>query len=292
MRVRFWGVRGAIAATQASAQGIGGNTPCVEVRGASGELVVLDAGIGLYWLGRGLLAGPHGRGQGRVSILLSHTHWDHIQGFPFFVPNYIPGNEVHLWGGVSPHLENILEGQLSPVYSPIASLTNMGASIEIHRIEDPAWTHDLGGLRLRHAVVHNGSHDCMAYRIDEPATGASVCYVAEANHDDRPTREVVELARGVDLLVHEAYYTNAEAQGRRVSLAGPSAPAPSGHSCHAEAVDAALAAGARRLLFFYHHPDHDDATIEAAVEAERARVAALGATLAIDAAREGLELDL
>lgn len=296
MRVRFWGVRGALATTEATSQGVGGNTPCVEVRDDHDALVVLDAGIGLYWLGRSLLAGPHGRGKGEVTVLLSHTHWDHIQGFPFFVPAYIAGNTVSIWGGVTPHLESILEGQLNPVYSPIVSLANMGATIQVRQLEHQEGEIAVGDLRIRHARLHNGSHDCVGYRIEEG--GRTLCYVAEVEHKDGVLDpEVVDLARGADILLHEAYFTNEElAEARagrpRPGLAGPSAPSPQGHSSFEQATELALAAGAKRLYYFYHHPDHDDATIDAAVARERARVAERGADLVVDAAREGTEITL
>lgn len=289
MRVRFWGVRGALATTEPSAQGVGGNTPCVEVRDDHDNLVVLDGGIGLYWLGRNLLAGPHGRGKGEVTVLLSHTHWDHIQGFPFFVPCFIPGNKVSIWGGVTPHLESILEGQMNPVYSPIVSLGNMGATIQVRQLEQQEGDIVVGDLRVRHARIHNGSHDCVGYRIEEGSR--SICYLAEVEHPAGVLDpEVVKLALGADVLVHEAYYTNEELEDQRPGLAGTHAPGAQGHSSFAQATDLALAAGAKRLFYFYHHPDHDDATIEKAVAQERARVARAGAALEVDAAREGTDL--
>jgi phosphoribosyl 1,2-cyclic phosphodiesterase len=287
MRVRFWGVRGALASTDAASQGIGGNTPCIEVRDAHETLVILDAGIGLYWLGKSLLSGPHGRGKGETTILLSHTHWDHIQGFPFFVPAYIPGNQIAVYGGVASRIEDILEGQLNPVYSPIVSLANMGARTRFGRIEDHAAL-PVGGLTVRHAILGNGAHDCVGYRLEEQ--GRSLVYMAEIEHPaGRLAPQALALAKDADVLVHEAYYTNEELAGA-VGLAGPTSPRASGHSSHAQAVDLALAAGAKRLLFFYHHPDHDDRTIEAAVARERARVREKGASLDIDAAREGVEV--
>lgn len=297
MRVRFWGVRGALATTEATSQGVGGNTPCIEVRDEHEALVVLDAGIGLYWLGRSLLAGPHGRGKGELTVLLSHTHWDHIQGFPFFVPAYIPGNTLSIWGGVTPHLEDILEGQLNPVYSPIVSLTNMGATIQVRQLEQQEGDIAVGELRIRHARIHNGSHDCVGYRIQEG--DRSLCYVAEVEHKDGVLDPaVLELARGADILLHEAFYTNEELAAAasdglgRAGLAGPCAPGPQGHSSFGQATELALAAGAKRLYYFYHHPDHDDATIDRAVAQERARVVERGAALEVDAAREGTEITL
>src|SRR5438105_12792363 len=98
MRVKFWGVRGSLTAPSADMIDTGGNTACIEVRTATGALLVLDAGIGLYWLGRSLLTQAYGRGQGEATIFLSRTHWDHIQGIPFFVPAHLPGNKIHIYG--------------------------------------------------------------------------------------------------------------------------------------------------------------------------------------------------
>lgn len=286
MRVRFWGVRGALATTDATAQGVGGNTPCVEVRDDHDALVVLDAGSGLYWLGKSLLAGPLGRGKGEATLLLSHTHWDHIQGFPFFVPFYIKGNTFHLWGGGAHALADIIEGQLDSTYSPIVSLANMGATIHIKRIEE-AGALTVGRMSVTHATLRNGAQQVVGYRLTEG--GRSFAYLCEVDHRAGPTPEALELARGADLLVHETYFQDEELP-RRPALAGPNAPRAEGHSSHAQAVDLALAAGARRLLFFYHHPDADDATVEAAVARARERVRARGATLEVDAAREGTEV--
>ncbi len=290
MRIRFWGVRGGMAAPSGVTTGVGGNTPCVEVRDSAGELLILDAGIGLYWLGRSLLAGPHGRGQGRTTLLLSHTHWDHIQGFPFFVPAFIPGNELAIWGGGSDHIEAILEGQMNPTYSPIVSLTNLGAQVTFGELADHASV-SVGRLTVRHGTFANGPQQIVGYRIEEE--GRSLCYIPEVEHPAEGLAPVpLELAQGVDVLIHEAYYTGDELNRGGLSLAGPSGPPAGGHTSYRKATDLALAAGAKRLYYFYHHPDHDDALIDAAVAAERDRLAAAGSDLHVEAAREGVELYL
>ncbi len=290
MRIRFWGVRGAFAATAPQSLGLGGNTPCVELRDSNGYLLVLDAGIGLYWLGRNLLTGPCGRGKGDMTVLLSHSHWDHIQGFPFFVPGFIPGNTVDIWGGGVTFLEDILEGQMSPTYSPIASMANMGASLTVGDLSEHAEL-SAGNFKIRHATFRSGPHDIVGYRIEEG--DRSLCYIAEVEHPkDGLCPEVVELAKGVDTLIHEAYYTNEEYAGSRPRLAGAAGPRSGGHCSFAQATDVALAAGVSSLQYFYHHPDHSDETILAAVEGERERVAAKGVKMRIGAAREGLEFEV
>jgi phosphoribosyl 1,2-cyclic phosphodiesterase len=287
MRIYFWGVRGATAATDPSFLGVGGNTPCVEVRDSEGNLLILDAGIGMYWLGRKLLAGPFGRGQGKVTLLLSHSHWDHIQGFPFFVPAFIPGNDVRVYGGGVDRLEDTLEGQMDPTYSPLVSLSNLGAQVSITDLPDEL---GVGNMSVTHTLTKNGEHDVVAYRLEE--AGSSLCYVCEVSHPGGLRPEVVELARGADLLIHESYYTPQEVSDGLPRLSGPRGPLPTGHSSFKDATDVALAAGVKRLLFFYHHPDHDDACIEAAVAAQRARVAEAGSELVVDTAREGAEHEI
>ena len=290
MRIRFWGVRGALAATEAEFQRVGGNTPCVEVRDRDDELLVLDAGIGAYWLGKQLLSGAHGRGQGSATLLFSHSHWDHIQGFPFFVPAFIPGNKVRVFGGGVHRLEDTLEGQMNPTYSPLVSLSNLGADVEIGGLEDNPLL-EVGQLRITHAIFPNGPHEVVGYRIEEQ--GRSLCYICEVDHPEEGLREeVVELARGCDLLIHESYYTDAELAASHPSLAGRLGPPPAGHSSFGQATDVALAAGAKRLLYFYHHPDRDDDAVDAATAEQRARVAAAGSSLEVDTAREGTEVEI
>src|SRR5688572_16590953 len=133
MKVRFWGVRGSIPAPGPETNRYGGNTSCVSVMTATGHLIIIDMGTGAVALGRSLMAAEFGKGKGHATILLSHAHWDHIQGFPFFPPIYVPGNRIDIYGAArsSSMLEGILEGQMNPHFSPIQKLKNLGASISI-----------------------------------------------------------------------------------------------------------------------------------------------------------------
>jgi phosphoribosyl 1,2-cyclic phosphodiesterase len=274
---------------------VGGNTACLEIRSSTGALVVLDAGIGIYWLGRSLLAGPHGRGQGETSILLTRTYWDHIQGFPFFIPAFIPGNKIHLYGptGSAKDLEAILEGQMRPAYSPIVSLGNMGSSIEFKSL-GPGEV-EIGGLRIQHEILVTGegrSPSC-GYRIEE--NGRSFAYVSDVEYSSgKVPSEVLRLTKDVDLLIHESFYTNDEQRRGEGAVVGsgfgPSARR--GHATFAEALEVALRGRVKRLLFSHHHPDHDDGTIQAAVEGERSRAASRSKDLVVDTAREGQEIEV
>ena len=133
MKIRFWGVRGSIPAPGPETNRYGGNTSCVSVHTASGGLVIIDMGTGLMHLGNSLMTGAFGKGKGRAAVLLSHTHWDHIQGLGFFAPVFVKGNEFTVYGpGGSPEvLEAILEGQMDPNFSPLQTLKNFSARFDV-----------------------------------------------------------------------------------------------------------------------------------------------------------------
>src|SRR5262245_5392498 len=205
MRAKFWGVRGSVASPSRSTMGVGGNTPCIEVRTATNALVVLDAGIGLVWLGRSLLAGPHGRGQGETTMFLSRTHWDNIQGIPFFVPAFLPGNKTHIYGAAlagrskSMTLRAILEGQMRESYSPIVSLSNM-PSITSVRDVIAGQTVEVGGVVVRPHLIAGQADETpsIAYRVEEE--GRSLVYVSYVEYPrGGPDAATVEFARGADL---------------------------------------------------------------------------------------------
>src|SRR6185503_9984292 len=135
MKIRFWGVRGSIPAPGPETNRYGGNTSCVSVTTDAGGLIIIDMGKGLMHLGNSLLGGDFGKGKGRATILLSHTHWDHIQGLGFFPPVFIGGNSFTVWGpgpgGSSKVLEDILEGQMDPNFSPLQTLKNFAATFDV-----------------------------------------------------------------------------------------------------------------------------------------------------------------
>src|SRR5215467_14881650 len=168
MKIRFWGVRGSVPAPGPETIRYGGNTACVSVHTHTGGLVIIDMGTGLMQLGNALLAGPFGTGQGRATILLSHTHWDHIQGLGFFAPVFVAGNSFTVWGpGGSPEmLEAILEGQMDPNFSPLQTLKNFSAKFDVHAI-------DLGaplvvdGLTITAREHPHGATAALAFRITE-----------------------------------------------------------------------------------------------------------------------------
>jgi phosphoribosyl 1,2-cyclic phosphodiesterase len=278
VRIKIWGTRGSIPSPEASHLGYGGNTCCIEVQTAD-DCIVLDGGIGLHWLGKELMRGAFGRGQGQGHVLLARSQWDHIQGIPFFIPLLIEGNRFTIYGSnsTSMPLSQALEAQMARAYCPVPNFLgpNIGAKVKIKGLET-AGNIDLGTVRIRYHQVSGGPHrDGLGYRLE--ANGASMAYLPSIEYSDQSDRQIaLDLAAGVDLLVHDSYYSPAEYKDNQGQ----------GHASDADAVRIAQDAQARRLLLFHHHPDHDDAFIDA-------RVASHGhCGLPVAGAREGEEFVL
>jgi phosphoribosyl 1,2-cyclic phosphodiesterase len=252
MEVAFWGVRGSIPAPGPATVRYGGNTSCVSLRPRSGGLIVLDCGTGARNLGMSLMEGAFGQGRGEASILLSHAHWDHIQGFPFFVPLYYPGNRFHIFGGAqsSAMLEGILEGQMAPQYFPDQTLKNMGASIDIAAIDEGA-AFQVAGWTVRARTNPHGRAGALAFRIEDD--GQAVVYASDAGYGSGgPPPASVDLYRGADLLIHDSTFTPED--GRRY--------ADRGFSSVENAVDAAVAGQVKRLVLFHYDQDYSDAEVD------------------------------
>ena len=252
MEIAFWGVRGSIPAPGPSTVRYGGNTVCVSLRPKQGGLIVLDCGTGARNLGMALMEGVFGQGRGEASILLSHAHWDHIQGFPFFVPLYHPGNRFHIFGGAqsSAMLEGILEGQMAPQYFPVQTLKNMGAGIDIAAI-DEGEPFQVEGCTVRARTNPHGRAGALAFRIEDG--GQAVVYASDAGYGaGGPPPASVDLYRGADLLIHDSTFTPED--GRRY--------ADRGFSSVENAVDAAVAGQVKRLVLFHYDQDYSDAEVD------------------------------
>jgi phosphoribosyl 1,2-cyclic phosphodiesterase len=277
--IRFWGVRGSVAAAGEHTARVGGNTSCVEVQ-AGGERLVFDAGTGLRALGNELVRAG---GPCRVHLLLSHFHWDHIQGFPFFTPAYVAGNEVRVYGperaAPGGDVRAALAAQMRPPHFPVG-LDALRARLLFRAL--PAGTSlDVGGVTVRTAAASH-PNGCLAYRVE--ADGCSVVYATDTEHDPaatEPDRGLTELARGADLLIYDAQYTEDEYHGR----VGPGRRGW-GHSTASEGVRLARAAGVGQLVLFHHDPSRDD---DAVAGIERETQARFSRTVA---AREGLVIHL
>jgi phosphoribosyl 1,2-cyclic phosphodiesterase len=250
----FWGTRGTIPTPGAATARHGGNTACVEVRDG-GHLVVLDAGTGIRSLGKALLA--RGTGELRADIVLSHAHWDHIQGLPYFAPLFMKGNTIKVWGPKQGdvEMETILRQLMAPVTFPVP-LDALAATLEVEHVDaepmrTPGFT--VRAMRVRHPAV------TMGYRL-EHAGGPVIVYVTDdelgpaGDYDVGPNwrRRFVDFIGGCDLLIHDAMYTPEEY----------AAHAGWGHSTFVEAVELADEAGARRLALFHHEPEHGDTQMD------------------------------
>jgi phosphoribosyl 1,2-cyclic phosphodiesterase len=245
--VRFWGVRGSIAASGPEFASVGGHTSCVELRVAD-QLIILDAGTGLFPLSKTL------NDPVDATFFISHYHWDHIQGFPMFRPAYLPGNAFTLYGaGNGPYgLEATLRRQMQPPNFPVP-LEALQAHLDIRGIR-PGEEIPVGPVRVRAVALHH-PQGCLGYRIS--FGGASVVYATDTEQMGGvldPT--LIDFARGADLFICDAQYTDDEYRGS----CGPCRRGW-GHTTVAEACRVARAADVRRLVLFHHDPSHEDAQI-------------------------------
>jgi phosphoribosyl 1,2-cyclic phosphodiesterase len=288
--VTFWGTRGSIPTPGAHTARYGGNTPCVAVEAtggpAGGQLVILDAGTGIRALGRELVERQNGPVQ--AEILLSHAHWDHIQGLPHFKPFFAPGNAVRIWGSRqgTTSLEAILRQQMDPAVFPVP-LDALSAKLTVQQVDPGDFT--LGTFRVRAMQLrHPGT--TLGYRLIPGPGGAGMAYLTDnelgpGGHYHTPPswrKELITFLGGVELLIHDAMYTPEELEDHRGW----------GHSTFEEAVALAGEAGVKRLALFHHEPEHGDEAIDALVAAARRQARAKGMPTEVVAAQEGMTLTL
>jgi len=247
MEITFYGIRGSVPVPGADTNEYGGNTACVHVRTKNGYDIVLDAGTGICNLAKKFFGTPLGRGQGAVSLFLSHTHWDHIQGLPFFIPIFIPGNQIYIYGGPTggKDLRSILEGQLMRTYSPIYSLSNLGANLTIKELSDETLTID--GVSIKHERMSHSSTDSTAYRLEED--GKALVYMTDVEHrTGQIDQRALALAEDAHILIHDTHFSPedyAKSQGR-------------GHSSIEAAIGLAQRAKVKELVMFHYSPDYTD----------------------------------
>jgi phosphoribosyl 1,2-cyclic phosphodiesterase len=293
MKVRFWGVRGSIPAPGPETVYYGGNTTCIEVSLPDGYTIILDAGTGIRPLGLELMRET----PVKCAICISHTHWDHIQGLPFFVPLFVPGNEIDLYGAFDPvyqkDLQSILSQQMEYCYFPVREL-DLKAKIEYHTM------HEGDSIQLGPATITNVlmNHPVLTYgyRIDcngkslffsgdhEPPhniyTQEDTFYSEYSQLINNKVEQICELARGVDLFIVDAQYTEPELVHKRGW----------GHGTYASGLAMARRAKAKKIIFTHHDPTRSDDALDH-----------IGAKLVEQArdndppmliAREGLEINL
>lgn len=295
MKVRFWGVRGSIASPGLHTVRYGGNTTCIEVRSDDGALIILDAGTGIFPLAQHLLKSL----PVQANIFMTHTHWDHIQGLPFFTPLYIPGNRVLIHGGYDVvarrGIEQIMEVQLQYSFFPVRE-AEMRANIDyrIVNIGEPIPVGDatVTPFLLNHPVVNFG------YRID--CNGKSVFFTGDhepwlniyAPEDDGHAefQQIIDQQQaqldaalaGLDVLIADSSYTAAEYPGKKGW----------GHGTLEGSIAWGRELGVKKLVCTHHEPERNDDALEAAFGAALAAngVAETGGATEYLLAREGLEL--
>ncbi|MEM9214530.1 MAG: MBL fold metallo-hydrolase [Cyanobacteria bacterium P01_F01_bin.150] len=246
-KVRFWGVRGSIACPGPKTVRYGGNTSCIEMH-VAGQRIIFDAGTGIRELGQSLLKDM----PLKASMFFTHSHWDHIQGFPFFAPAFVPGNQFDIYGMIAPNgatIEQRLNAQMLHPNFPVP-LQIMGANLNFFDIDKEETVTLDNGVRVENSLL-NHPGEAIGYRVCW--NGHAAAYVSDTEHfTDRLDENVIRLSQDADVLIYDATYTNEEYYSEKSSKVGW------GHSTWQEAVKVAKAANAKRLVLFHHDPVHDD----------------------------------
>lgn len=267
LQVTFYGVRGSIPSPAIENLGFGGNTTCLEVRSAANDWIVIDAGTGARRLGH--LARE--RDELDVHFWMTHFHWDHIQGLPFFAPLFLDGARVTFHAAKpSATTREILEVQMRAPYFPGAE--SLLAAREFAEIGDKPEAH--GGMTV-HTFPLNHPQGACGFRIE--SGGAAIVHASDMEHGDpRLDRIVREYSQNADVLIYDAQYSPQEYESKKGW----------GHSTWLEAARVARDANVKRLILFHHDPDHDDDTIRVMVEEARRSFENT------DAAREGASISV
>jgi phosphoribosyl 1,2-cyclic phosphodiesterase len=285
-QLTFWGTRGSIPTPGPDTARYGGNTACISIGGSDRRLVILDAGSGLRPLGHELM--KQGHGALAADILLSHTHWDHIQGLPFFKPFSTRETSVYIYGAAQEGvpLKEILGRQMDPMVFPVP-LNALAASLTVVEIEEGEFEIDdfrICAFRLRHPGTTLG------YRLTPTAGGREIAYVTDNELGPGGTYEVVpnwrarmvKFVEGADTLIHDAMYLDQIIQAR----------AGWGHSTPRQAVDLAHEGRCHRLILFHHEPEHDDAALDRLLADTRQYAARVAPKLEVEAAAEGMKFSI
>jgi len=272
LKIKFWGVRGSVPTPIPECMGVGGNTSCVQVITPDNDLIILDAGTGLRMLGKNLVKKQEHLNR-QIHLLLTHTHWDHIQGLPFFRLLNHPENQITIYGANKPRqsLASILNKQMSFEYFPV-SLDEVAAEVLFHPLQEE--TFSIGNIRIQTAAF-NHPGGVYAYRLQlgkQVLVYATDMEYTKENLDPR----LIQFCSEADLLIFDAQYTPEELLYKTGW----------GHSSHLLAAHLAQKAQVKQLFLFSHDPDHHDQDLEI-MEAEAQKLFS-----ETHLAREGLSIDL
>lgn len=297
--LRFWGVRGSYAAPFATHLKVGGNTSCVEIR-VDDHLLICDAGTGIIPLGNALMKQNELR---EMMVILTHYHWDHISGLPFFVPAFSPEWKIHFFGPGqnAAEVEKLFSNQMKAPYFPVGTETWL-ANVDYHTVSNSRI--DYGPIKIKYNNVH---HPGVTYGYRIIVGTKNIIYVSDNEYrfleksinrkyqeftneekeifDEMKKEEYqaeLDLIKNADILIHDAQYTSEDYELKRGW----------GHSCYIDTVNLAIDAGVKELYLYHHDPNYDDETIESihahALDIVRERQSDLKCHIA----REGLILDL
>jgi phosphoribosyl 1,2-cyclic phosphodiesterase len=286
LRVQFWGTRGSVPSPGRKTMRYGGNTPCVEIRTDEGWLVILDAGTGIRELGLSLIDRSDGAPL-EGDIFLTHAHWDHIQGIPFFAPIFQRGNHFTIFGSKSLErsVDRVVRDQMSPVVFPV-SFEELDARIDFSTIAGGERRSGRGYEVQAFEVQHPGG--ALGYRFGSPGTDRTLVYVSD-NEIGAPEKyasapdwkqQFVNFVRGATVFVHDTMYTTDEYDHHHGW----------GHSTFRDAVEVALEAGVGTRVLFHHEPRRSDEELDHCIEECRALVRSRGGALQVLGAADGLTL--
>jgi len=252
LTVRFWGVRGSIPSPGANTVIYGGNTSCLEIR-ADERLLIIDIGSGAHPLGEWLVENDLKKyGKIKADIFITHTHWDHVMGFPMFTPIYLSGTELNITGSASVEstsLQSVIENQLSSQYWPVQA-SNLAAVIKYNQIRET--TLDLGGGLSISSKFLNHPDLCLGYKVSFQGKSIATVYDHEPFSDNAENEKLKQFIKGADIVIHDAQYTQEE----YVSHKGW------GHCSYDHVLKFTEGLGINRLVLFHHEPSRKDKDLE------------------------------
>ncbi|MBT7902424.1 MBL fold metallo-hydrolase [Candidatus Woesearchaeota archaeon] len=300
MKIKYWGTRGSVATPSTgdfSTLKYGGNTSCVEIETANGELIVLDAGSGLRLLGQNLMANGFLDSDRSVKLLVGHVHPDHVEGLSFFAPAFIAGTKINIVSGeLEKPLEEILRGKYEKPKFPI-SIDQMSADFSFYQLREGESLEN--GVAISHCLSKHPDL-CYAFKIQEETESGIVtfCYVLDNEHDGDPSKNsfgvedkrIIKFMTGADYVLIDSAYTPQEHDPARFGLSTMTKKGW-GHATYESNIQRAIAAGVKNLVLAHHDPSHDDVFLAVMERDARQYLQQLGVDkfLQVSVAREGVE---